>query len=279
MDSSYITMHEELTKKKQSGPEQMLNVLAFIPQPNNWFVEDNNLVEKDDLGSIFEVGIIEQNIGYLNNIVSDISNLKSIKILENHERIIKEIELLCKGCIKTVEIEILLKIEYERKGSIILKLKDDTILFMAIEYTEYQTHKNLKETKMLLRKIMKISNGFWGTIGVEFDLLDKIDVACLYDSLFMRGFEYSVWNDKIIYSSEELYRRETKIVFGSNFHGYTNREIIHWFLWSNWYWKIKHSEYYLNVKKENFVYKYPLISWFAFCIHSLIKKHRLPLQD
>jgi hypothetical protein len=279
MDSSYITMNEELMKKNQSGPRQMLNVLAFIPQPDNWFVKDNNSEEKDELENLLETGIIEHNISHLNNIVSEISNLKSIKILETHERIIEEIELLCKGCIKTLEIEISLKMEYKRKGSIILKLKDDAILFIAIEYTEYQRQKNHKETKILLRKIMKISNGFWGTIGVQFDLLDNIDVNCLYDSLFMRGFEYGVWNDKIIYSSEELHRRETKIVFGYHFHGYTNREIIHCFLRSNWYWKIKHSEYHKKMVKGNFVYKFPLIAWFVFCIHSLIKNHRPPLQD
>jgi hypothetical protein len=178
-----------------------------------------------------------------------------------------------------LEIEISLKIEYERKGSIILKLKDDAILFIAIEYIEHQGQKNLKKARILLRKIMKISNGFWGTIGVQFGLLDNIDVRYLYDSLFMRGFEYGVWNDKIIYSSEELWRMQTKIVFGHEFHGYNTREIIHCFFRSNWYWKIKHSEYYKKMVKGNFVYKFPLIAWFVFCVHSLIKNHRRPLMD
>jgi DNA polymerase-3 subunit alpha len=68
-------------------------------------------------------------------------------------------------------------------------------------------------------------------------------------------------------------------IFGWHFHGYNNREIIHTFLWSQWYWKICHSEYYLNMKKGSLVSKFPLIAWHIFCIHSLFKNGRLPLQD
>jgi hypothetical protein len=69
------------------------------------------------------------------------------------------------------------------------------------------------------------------------------------------------------------------VVFGHVFHGYNNREIIHTFLWSNWYHKIQHSEYYLNMKKGSLVYKYPFIAWHIFCIHSLFTNGRLPLLD
>jgi hypothetical protein len=279
MDSSNITIPEEPMRKKRNGPGQMLNVLAFIPQYENWFVKDDNSEEKDDLDSLFETEAAEPNIIYLNDIVRNINHLKSIKILETHKRVLEEIEKLCKGYIKTLKIEISLKIGDKRKGSLILKLKDDTIFLIAIEYTEDKMHKNLRKIKILLKKIMKIANGFWGTIGVEFDLLDKIDVKCLYDSLFLRGFEYGVWNNKIIYSWKQLVSMETKIVFGNEFHGgWTNREIIHWFLRDMWYFRIKHLEYFTLLKKK-LVLKFPLILWFAFCIHSLIKNHRLPLQD
>jgi hypothetical protein len=69
-------------------------------------------------------------------------------------------------------------------------------------------------------------------------------------------------------------------VFGVIFHGCgTIREIVYWFLHKQWYWQIRHSEYHKKMIKGNFVYNYPMISWFFFCIYSVYKNHRLPQVD
>jgi hypothetical protein len=73
---------------------------------------------------------------------------------------------------------------------------------------------------------------------------------------------------------------KTVKVFGVVFHGCGSlREIINWFIYSQWYWTIRHSEYYKKMIKGNFVYKNPMISWIFLCIYSLYKNHRLPQVD
>jgi hypothetical protein len=190
-------VHEELKQENiEGGPGQMLNVLAFIPMSHDWFRNKDNFVKRNNHNvNISDEELIDHKIEYIKKIINKISNIITVK--ENYNKINREIELLCKGVVKTLTIEITLEIEYKRGGIVVLKFKDDWILLITIEYTEYQTGKNLEETKILLKEIMKLTNGFWGTIGVEFDLLDKIEAVCLYDSLFIGEFEYSKWNNKI----------------------------------------------------------------------------------
>jgi hypothetical protein len=92
-----------------------------------------------------------------------------IEIIENSERINKEIALLCKKDISYIDMKLKISIGHERKGRLMIhlsKMRKNSIAKYVIMYIDDDSQFR-DEAKGLFDRLMELLNGFCGTIGLE----------------------------------------------------------------------------------------------------------------
>jgi len=135
----------------------------------------------------------------LRNIISKTKEIKKyIKIIESQERIDNEIKLINKGKSRIIDMKILIKIGYKRKGRMIIELINDDIILIEVMYDDYTNKfKNKKELNKLLGKMIKLFNGICGSISHENTLPSIIKADRLPFDNNIHGFYDIKWNNKV----------------------------------------------------------------------------------
>jgi len=195
----YLSIYDELVYNGYfpNEPYQMLQILASIPRNNDWENVGKGLVNFRDGNFVSNEEIINNKIGLFNNLLSKIQKINILEIKTDSKKIEEEIKLFCKGHIKILAIEIIIEMGHKRKSCICIEMKNDNIYIFKIHYNECDGNANKEELKFLLDEIMILINGISGTVGVEFDLLDQIDVNKIYDCINMGNCQYIKWNNNV----------------------------------------------------------------------------------
>jgi hypothetical protein len=197
MDEKYITMHEEINRKKWpiGGPLLELCVLSLIPVPKAW----KSTYITEEYVNITEEDKLKNKIGFLESIVFNLRKMqKYINIVEDNERIKKEIELLAKNEIRLVDMRILINIDRDRKGRILMDLANEKIVHIKIVLVDtYSKFGSAKKIRKLLPKMIKSFNGICGSICYENDISAIIAVERLLQDGNIFDFRDLQWNRRV----------------------------------------------------------------------------------
>jgi hypothetical protein len=202
MTENYITMNKEILAQRwvTGGPLLELSVLSVIPTPREWFPKMINDEYIKYTPSSDEK--INNKIHFLEENMVKIKSLsQTIEILENDERITKEIFYLCKNEIRLIDIKIMVNIGYKRKGRLWIELVDDSIFLYKVMYIDEDGYYCRKEARKLFSKLMKLLNGLCGTIGLESGPNDILKIKDLLMNRGGKGYVYGIehvkWNSGI----------------------------------------------------------------------------------
>jgi hypothetical protein len=149
--------------------------------------------------NITEEDKLKNKINFLESIVFNLRKLKKyINIVENNKRIKKEIELLAKNEIRFIDMKILINVNRERKGRMMISLKNEKIVHIKVMFVDtYYKFGHTKQMKKLLTKMIKSFNGICGSICYENDISFIISVEGLLDDGNMFDFRDLQWNHRV----------------------------------------------------------------------------------
>jgi len=207
MSEEYITMNDEIMSQKWviTGPLLELCVLSLVTKPKKWdykFNQKNQLYADENIS---QPHILENRYQFIKNIITKIEEIKEyVEIIEDHERIDKEIKLLNENKLinknksRIMDMKIFINIGYKRQGRMMIEVVNKDIIKTTFMYDDNDYRfKYTKELKKLLNKAIKLFNGICGSIGHEniISSIIKEDRLLYYNNIY--GFYDIKWNHNV----------------------------------------------------------------------------------
>jgi hypothetical protein len=162
------------------GPHMELSVLSQFPWPDEWRTKykDNKAIEPE----IPEGAILKNEISFVKKIIEKMKiEFKEIEFKEDFSD--NAIELLCDRKEECIFINININVGIKRYGRISFRIygNPSSYLNTKIYFLDELDYKCRQEINSIMGRLIKITDSFCGTIGLEADVWDifKLDELSL----------------------------------------------------------------------------------------------------
>lgn len=182
----------------QYGPHMELSVLSFFPYPAEWrpkIVNNKRIKPK-----IPEADMLKNKVDYIKKIYTELKNeFHEIEFKNNLTN--ESIELLCNEKEEDIFIDVNITLGIKRFGRIKFKLYGEYTKYLntKIYFIDEDEHRCREEINSMMDRLIKVTNAFCGTIGLETDVWNIFKLDDLPLSLPM------YFNGKNTYGIEKIY--------------------------------------------------------------------------